>query len=548
AKSAARLSHPNAVTVFDWGADAGTFYIVMESIPTTDLRDLLVANGALAPAQAAVLIAQVCDALAAAHKIGLVHRSLRPENILISKDGNAKVADFGIGAGVPREDPSSSGMTTAVRYIAPEQALGFEASVTSDIWTAGAILSEMLTGRPPLQGAGPDLLDLRAHEEPVPPSRFDHSIPVDLDDVVLKACALDPAERFYDASDMAHALRRAGARSLPEAPPVESLVEDISTEFEVVPGPGTFVKEQPSGRHSKPRLRLRLGRIFVTLLVLTGLVLGGVAGANFLLAPVMVEVPKTVGMELPEARAEVRGDGLGLEVERVLDIEEPKGVVLKQTPATGELEEGDALEVLVSAGPPKLRIPTVEGESATLARARIRASKFEVGRVLRRYSSIVDRGDILKQLPDKGKHEWGSKVHLVISKGPPPVELPKVEGTPVGSAMKRLRRAGLRPHRVDVYSDTLDAGLVISTRPRAGRTVKKGSSVEVVASIGPEFEEVTVPDVRNQRVDDAVAELAALGLQSQAVGSCKRSKRVVDTDPAAGAVLRENETVTLLVC
>ena len=548
AKAAARLNHPNAVTVLDWGADAGTFYMVMEPIPTTDLRDLLVARGSLAPAQAAELIAQVCDALSAAHRAGLVHRSLKPENILIA-DGGAKVTDFAFASVAPREDPSSSGMTTTHRYISPEQALGFDASPTSDVWAAGAILCEMLTGRPPLQGAGADLIEKRSHEEPLAPSSFDSSIPGDLDDVVMKACALDPAARFHDASDMAHALRRAGARSLPEAPSIETLVEDISTEFEVVPSDaGPFVKERNPTGHGEPKLRLRFGRILVAMLVIAALVFGGFSAAEFLLAPVTIGVPDTVGLELSDARAEAADEGFGLQVDRVLDLEEPEGVVVGQTPAQGELEEGGTLQLMVSDGQPSIRVPSIEGTSAPLARARVRASGFEIGQVLTRHSSAVRRGDVLKQLPDKGQHDWGSKVHLVISKGPPPVEVPKLEKTLAVFAVKKLKKAGLDVKQTHVYSESVEAGLVISTKPAAGKTLKKGSKIEVVVSLGPELQRVTLPDLRNERVNAAVGELAGLGLQADVVESCKKAKRVVDTEPIAGTTVTENDVITLLVC
>ena len=551
ARAAARLSHEHAVTIFDWGADAGTFYMVMEKIPSTDLRDLLVAKGSLASAQAAELIAQVCDALSAAHKVGLVHRSLKPENILVTEEGSAKVADFGIASLRPPEDPSSSGMTTSVRYIAPEQALGFEASPTSDIWTAGAILAEMLTGRPPLQGAGADLIEKRAHEEPVPPSRFDPTIPSDLDDIVMKACALDPAERFHDASDMAHALRRAGVRSLPEAPPIVALVEDISSEFELVPDDrGPFTKERPVSRGAtpKPKLKLRFGRILVTMLLLAGLAFGGWQAWEFFLAPVTVEVPDTVGLLLSEARDEAAADDLEVSVERVLDLEAPKWTVVGQSPDNGEIAEGETLALIVSDGQPTIRVPSVERRPAPVARARLRASGFEIGRVSSRHSMRVNRGDVLKQLPAKGQHDWGSKVVLVISKGPPPVEVPKLGGTLGVFAVNKLQKAGLKVRRVDVYSDTVDAGLVISTQPAAGKILKKGSAIKVVVSLGPEFEEVTVPDVRGQSVDSAVSDLAALGLQADVIDSCKKSKKVLETDPVAGTTVTENDAVTLFTC
>ncbi|MGH2713287.1 MAG: serine/threonine-protein kinase, partial [Thermoleophilaceae bacterium] len=193
ARVAGRLSHPNIVAVFDWGCeDAQTYFMVMEYVSGTDLRDLLVARGCLEPAQAAEIVAALCDALDAAHSAGLVHRDVKPENVLIARDGKVKVADFGIAvvADADRTMPSG-GIPGTLRYLAPEQAQGLPATMASDIWAAGAVLSEVLTGLPPLQGSGPEILRRRASEPPVPPSSLDASIPSALDDIVLKGCALD---------------------------------------------------------------------------------------------------------------------------------------------------------------------------------------------------------------------------------------------------------------------------------------------------------------------------------------------------------------------
>ncbi len=336
---------------------------------------------------------------------------------------------------------------------------------------------------------------------------------------------------------------------MPEAPPIGALVEDISTEFDVVPSePEVFAKERVPKKPSKPKLKLRVGRILVTLLVLAGLALGGWQAAEFLLAPVTVPVADMIGMELADARREARANELEVEVERVLDLKAPAGEVVAQSPDGGELEEGATLSLVVSDGQPRIRVPSMKGEPASLARARITASGFEIGRVVRRYSSPVPRGDVVRQLPGKGKHDWGSKVHLVVSKGPPPVDIPQLEGELGVFAVKRLERAGLRVEQIDVYSETVDAGLVISTKPAGGKTVKKGSRIEVVVSLGPEFEKVTLPDLRGERVDSAVAELSSLGLQADVVGSCKKSKRVVESDPVGGTTVTENDVITLFTC
>src|SRR5919106_1268271 len=193
ARAAARLTHPNVVGVYDWGAeDDLTYYMVMEYVPGTDLRDVLVTRGCLEPAQAAEVVAALCDALHAAHSEGLVHRDVKPENVLLARNGKVKVADFGIAVVVDADRTAPGGVPGTLRYLSPEQARGLPATPASDVWSAGAVLGESLTGRPPLQGSGADMLRRRAEEMPIPPSSLDHDLPHELDEIVMKACALEP--------------------------------------------------------------------------------------------------------------------------------------------------------------------------------------------------------------------------------------------------------------------------------------------------------------------------------------------------------------------
>jgi serine/threonine-protein kinase len=196
ARAAARLLHPNVVAVYDYGSeDERTNYIVMEYVAGTDLRDLLVGRGALQSSQAAEIMSAVCDALAAAHEVELVHRDVKPENVLLSRTGTVKVADFGIAVVADAERTAPGGVPGTLRYLSPEQAAGLPATAASDIWAAGALLAECLTGIPPSQGSGPELMARRAQEDPIPPSEFDPEIHSDLDRIVVRACARDPLDR-----------------------------------------------------------------------------------------------------------------------------------------------------------------------------------------------------------------------------------------------------------------------------------------------------------------------------------------------------------------
>lgn len=550
ARAAARLTHPNVVAVYDWGTEEDlTYYMVMEYVAGTDLRDVLVGKGFLEPAQAVEVVASVCEALAAAHRSSLVHRDVKPENVLISRSGDVKVADFGIAAIADAERTMPGGhIPGTLRYLSPEQARGEDATPASDVWAAGALLSELLTGRLPLQGEG-DLLRLRAHEEPMPPSIYGARLPVDLDDVVVRACALEPAERFQDAGSMAAALRRVAVRSLPEAASTASLLEDVTTEIRLPDAEPAPKKESRavSQRRRRRRSRLRTIRAGLVLAALFALTWAGTKAVPAVLGPDHIPVPKLVGAKV--AKADGRAQKLGLDLKvvgrhRVLG--RPRGTVLSQRPAGGSLEEGSALRVVLSAGPPKVEVPSVEGFTLSAAGVRLRAGDLAPGRLSKSYSSQPE-GVVVAQHPSSGKVERGATVRLVISKGPQPATLPNVAGLDLAKARATLKDAGFVTSVAKGYSNTVAPGTVIETQPTAGTVAQGGSVVQLLLSQGPQYHKVTMPDVRNLVVDRAKAKLTGLGLRVRVEQSCPGGT-VVETDPIAGTVVREHDAVALFVC
>ena len=550
ARAAARLTHPNIVGVHDWGCEGDrTYYMVMEYVSGTDLRDVLVARGNLLPRQAIDVVVAVCDALEVAHSKGLVHRDVKPENILLNRSGEVKVADFGIAIVADADRTSPGGMIPGtLRYLSPEQARGSEASAASDIWAAGAVLSELLTGLPPLQGAGGELLQRRAHEPPRPPSSWDDTIPRELDDVVLRACALDPAERFASAAEMAAALRRVGAEHLPLTPPLESLIDEVTGEIALVDT--EFTQHEIEHRSSRGRRRTpKLKTAFAALLIL--LLLGGTAGAvNRFVMPQMVAVPDLEGLAKDAAArraANVELQVLVIGRENHLDI--AKGAVITQSPGSGELEEGSTIELIVSKGPPKVKLPTLVGLPLVKAEKKLQNADLFLGDVTKEYS-LEDEGTIIEQDPVDGKLVIGSEVSLIVSKGPQPLEVPDVSGLNGNKAVKKLKEAGFAPKLVNAYSDNVDEGVVISTSPGATEVIGEGSAIEVYVSIGPEFRELKMPDVRNMSLDAAKSRLTALGLRVRVErpDACGSASTVVETDPTAGTMVKENDVVALFVC
>jgi serine/threonine-protein kinase len=551
ARAAARLLHPNVVAVYDYGSeDERTNYIVMEYVAGTDLRDLLVGRGSLQPSQAAEIMSAVCDALAAAHEVELVHRDVKPENVLISRSGIVKVADFGIAvvADAERTAPGG-GVPGTLRYLSPEQAAGMPATAASDIWAAGALLSECLTGIPPSQGTGPDLMVRRAEEDPIPPSEFDPGIPPDMDRIVMRACALDPLDRYPSAIEMAEDIRRAAARSLPDAPPVTELLHELTNDVRLPDATSTtFSRDRHWAKHRKRRFRGVL-RVLVALCLVGLIGFGGVVGARALLAPAIIDVPSVVTLSKDEAAPRLRQLGLRVDFEFQKDKFEAEGEVLDQNPLTGSLEEGSIVTLLVSSGPPKVKLPKLIGLTVDAAEQVLVRDKYgmSIGTQTREFS-LEEAGTIIAFKPQRARLAWGSSIVVTVSKGPRQIEVPDVAGMPEHKGVAKLKNAGFEPVVVPAHSDDVAEGKIISTEPGAAELVAEATEVNVYVSIGPEFEKLRVPDVRGLPVDEARGKLESLGLRVRVVQSCDGGSVVNETDPISGTVVRENDVIALFIC
>ena len=550
ARAAARLTHPNVVGVYDWGAeDDLTYYMVMEYVPGTDLRDVLVTRGCLEPAQAAEVVAALCDALHAAHSEGLVHRDVKPENVLLARNGKVKVADFGIAVVVDADRTAPGGVPGTLRYLSPEQARGLPATPASDVWSAGAVLGESLTGRPPLQGSGADMLRRRAEEMPIPPSSLDHGLPHELDEIVMKACALEPEDRYLNAAEMAHSLRRAIAFSLPEAPHVATLLEDVTGEISLVDGEPTTHIDRSARRYRHKRvIRQRIRRIAIAVLVMVLFGFGAARAVPYLFGPEMVDVPNVLRLTEDDATVRLERAGLEVDIQKRKDKFEPAGEVLEQEPFSGQLEEGTAVALVISSGPPRLKVQSLVGMSLGEAEPLLGRKGMEVGAIEREFSVEVEKGRILSYAPDDRRLRWGTVVDVVVSKGPEPLEIPAVGGKSEEKATALLQEKGFKVATSDAYSDDIPAGNAIGTEPGAGEVAPEGTEITLLVSIGPEFEKLRLPDVRQTSVGDAKAQLRELGLRVRVVQTCDGGSIVTETDPLSGAIVQENQLIALFVC
>jgi len=551
ARAAARLTHPNVVAVYDWGSeDDRTYYMVMEYVAGTDLRDVLVTHGSLEPAHAVEIAIAICDALSAAKVEGLVHRDIKPENVLIARSGRVKVADFGIAAVADADRTMPGVIPGTLRYLSPEQAAGRRATHASDVWAAGAVLAECLTGKPPLQGAGADLMRRRAEEQPQVPSVLAPLTPRELDEIVLKACALDPPARFKDASYMADALRRFAVRSLPDSKPLTTLLDEITIDVHLPDAESTEWLDSRHRRrrsHPHPSRRRRRGLAAAAVIVGALLLAGAVQAVSALRGPSRVAVPRVTNLDHRRATARLEAIGLEVKIERQRSKAEARGEVLAQSPQTGTLQEGRTVTLVVSSGKPRVKLPSLVGLTVERATAKLTEHDLLVGDVTKKYS--MDRiGTVIGQRPLKERVPWGSSVNLIVSRGPEPLDVPDVVGLVGEKAAAQLRAAGFVAVILEDYSNDVPAGKVLSTAPAPGEIALQGSEIEVNVSIGPEFEELKMPDVTGMTVKAARGRLEKLGLRVKVVESCEGGDVVAETEPLAGTTVYENDLVALFVC
>jgi serine/threonine-protein kinase len=551
ARSAARFSHPCVVAVYDWGSeDDDTYYMVMEYVSGSDLRDLLGRRAEIEQGVVLEIMAEVCDALEAAHSVGLVHRDIKPENILIARDGKVKVADFGIAIVADADRSTSRTILGTLRYLSPEQAQGHEATRHSDIWAAGAVLSELLTGRPPPHGSGAEALQMRARLTPTPPSDYDPAIPPEIDDIVMRACALEPEHRFANAAEMGEAIRAVNVEAWGrKAPVVGAMFEDVTGEVRPVDMAPTSLDPKSKKARVRRLERVRARRRTIVIAAMAAILLA-FGAARAITAPNRVDVPALEGMSRTRAAAMLDDLDLSLTVQRRQQsrtVEE--GDIISQRPAAGTLLlEGKGVRVVLSSGPPKVTVPDLTGMTRSQLEVRLKASGLRLGKTSTTFS-LEPEGTVVAQKPEGRSIPWGSTVSVVFSKGPQSLEVPQVLGLKYPAAAKALKQAGFRAVRVDSYSDDVEEGLVASVEPGEGQTIPEGSEVEVYVSIGPEFAKLTMPDVRNLPLEDATGRLENKGLRIDVVQSCGgNGTMVVDTDPVAGVTVRENDVVALFVC
>jgi beta-lactam-binding protein with PASTA domain/tRNA A-37 threonylcarbamoyl transferase component Bud32 len=560
AKNAASLSHPNIVSIYDRGEAEGTYYIAMEYLDGRSLKELIVARGP-APVNVAIDYArQILAAIRFAHRHGIVHRDIKPHNVLVDAEGRLKVTDFGIArAGTSQMTEAGSIIGTA-QYLSPEQAKGAPVDQTSDLYSVGVVLYELLTGVVPFSGDTPVEIAMKhLSSAPEAPSKKRAEIPHDLDMVVLRALAKDPADRYQSAEEMDEDLARV-ARGAAVSPATEEAATAIiarppSTAVTAITAPRTrepvpYAPPAAYYDYDEPRRRAVWPWI-VALLFVVAAVIGGYFLYNQVqtqLSNSKVAVANYVGLREINAVHEIRGKKLRVQVVRQYRSDTPETYVFKQDPQPGErIEKGNYVTIFSSAGPPQANVPSVVGEPVNQAISDLRAAnlKWRISRV----DNDAPQGQVISQTPKSGASvDQGTAITLKVSNGPKPVIVPSVIGSTFDSANSALLGSGFAVRRKDVESDQ-PAGTVVAQSPDAGTYQPPGATITLSVAKGPTTS--TVPDVTSIAQADAVAQLRASGFRvhivSQPVNDPNQDGIVQTQDPAGSTKAPPGSTITIAV-
>jgi eukaryotic-like serine/threonine-protein kinase len=569
AQAAANLSHPNIVPVFDWGEDDGTYFIVMELVDGTSLADMLRGGRTLTASHSATLMAQVAAALGYAHRNGVVHRDVKPGNILIASDGQVKVTDFGIAQAMSVEDQlaeEGSVMGTAT-YFSPEQAEGAPVDGRSDIYSLGVVLYEMLAGRPPFIGDSPVAVSSQhVHGTVPPPSEFNAGIPTELQAIVMEALAKSPDRRYQSAEDLRSDLIR-----FSEGQPVRAAQRDVAffgadatrAVTKVAPGERTQAVPMMTGPRTDIRRRRKSGAGVIVVVIL--LLLAGGAAAYFLAqkSTPTREVPNLVGKTETAALQTLLRDGIHLKNVYQTHSTVAVGLVISTNPKAGTtLTKGQKVNLTLSLGVQAApeTIPSEKGQSLATATSVLTSPPYLFA--LRTvFLPTAPKGVlptpnvVLSQSPAAGTHgHQGDKVTIFVLSPNSQFGVPSlVNDTPTQAAgVLGQYTLTLGPTTSTVCSNTVPIGLVVNSTPAAGSFVNSGDAVSLITSKG--YCKVQVPSVINELQGQATTTLTNAHLQvavsptDPSLCSPSQVGKVSDMSHAPSTYVPYNSTITIYVC
>ena len=495
AKTAANLNHPNIVQIFDWGIEDEP-YFVMEYIEGNTLTSIIAKNRTISLSDILFIGAQVSNGLHAAHQKGLVHRDIKPGNIMITPDGKVKVTDFGIVSLQNEEsDITKTGsILGTASYISPEQAQGKPVSIESDLYSLGTVLYELITGKAPFSGDSPiSTATKHLTEKPEKPSLFRRDLPKGVETAILKLLEKATYDRFKSAEDLRATLLQQ-RKALQSEQTRENLVDLTNPKVKL--------------RFTLPALIISIGVVFGTIWTLTQVFDGLPVDGG---APTLIEIPDLTGSEQAQALEDLQNLGFKVGIENSADASVPAGSVIRTQPPSNTIINPDSLvTIIVSVGPEAFPIPYVLDIETERAIYVVEESGFTLGQLLEVNDENIPRGFVISQNPVAGtKMSPGASVDLVVSKGPGLIEISDLSRKSPEDAIQILETLGFEYELIEEYSEDVEIGLVSGTIPEAGEIVTPDELIQVIVSLGIKIE---VPEVEGLGYEDAISILEELGL------------------------------------
>jgi beta-lactam-binding protein with PASTA domain/tRNA A-37 threonylcarbamoyl transferase component Bud32 len=527
AQAAASLNHPAIVAVYDTGEDrtttGATPYIVMEYVEGETLRDVIRREGHLSSERAMSLSADICGALDFSHRNGIVHRDVKPGNVMITPQGTVKVMDFGIARAV--SDSAATMTSTAAvigtaQYLSPEQARGESVDARSDVYSMGVLLYELVTGAPPFSGDSPVAVAYQhVREDPRLPSSINPEVPPELDAILLKAMSKNPANRYQSAAEMRNDLLRALAGQRVEATPVMGDAEKTTILAATPAGYGSGYGQVDRWDDEDEAARRRRRKIIAIVAVLAVLLLGGAIAAAIALsgdktppATATVNVPALLNLDQAAAEKAITDAGLKVGAEdTAASATVAQGHVISSDPASGaSVKKGSEVKLVISAGPDTVAVPNVVGLSEDRARQTLKSAGF-ASVSSRTADSLEDEGNVVAVDPAEGQQAAKSTtITLHISTGT--IKVPDVAGKAEDEARKILTDAGFSSgqiQRADADAGTAAPGTVVGTDPGSGTAVGRGDTITL--KVAKADTSIIVPEVTGKTKDEAIATLKAAG-------------------------------------